>query len=81
VCTIFVWDDGFLRKSPVDHIVDKVNTFAEVGGLESECLVALEEVLVVQALVEVIASDDFGSGFLRANGIERSLLLGDFILF
>lgn len=52
--------DGLIREPPADHAIDDLNGLLEVGGLEAGSGIALEDLLIVDALVEVVALDDLG---------------------
>ena len=61
---IIVGVQRFIRESPADHLVDDIDGFSEVGGLESGGGVWLEDFLIIDTIVEIVASNDIGFEFL-----------------
>lgn len=47
--------EGLVGQPPADHAVDDLDGLGEVGSLESCSGVALEDLLVVDPLIEIIA--------------------------
>jgi len=52
-----VLGDRLIGEAPLNHLVDLFNGEAQVGGLEASVSVGREHLLVVDALVQVVASD------------------------
>jgi hypothetical protein len=78
---VIVGVEWFVRKPPANHVIDDFDGFGEIGGLKTGGGIRLEDLFVVDALIEIVASNNVGfEFFVHEEHFSMDFLLEIFVL-